>query len=79
MRINLDEMSRTEIHHLIDEFIHNQRDREVLKRKLTDGITYERLSEEFDLSVGQAKNIVYRGKDKLFRCIERINNHGSDK
>ena len=73
MRINLDEMSRTEIHHLIDEYIHNERNRAILKRKLTDDITYEKLAEEYDLSVGQAKNIVYRGKDKLFRCIERIN------
>lgn len=69
--MKIEELSRSEIYHLIDEYIHNQRDREILKRKLTDGITYEKLSEEFDLSVGQTKNIVYKGKDKLFRHIPR--------
>ena len=69
--MKIEELSRTEIHHYIDEYIHNQRDREILKRKLTDGITYEKLSEEFSLSVGQTKNIVYKGKDKLFRHIPR--------
>lgn len=69
--MKIEELSRTEIHHYIDEYIHNQRDREILKRKLTDGISYEKLSEEFDLSVGQTKNIVYKGKDKLFRHIPR--------
>lgn len=36
-----------------------QRNREITKRKLVDGITFESLAEEFDLSVRQAKNIVY--------------------
>ena len=74
--MKLDDLSRSEIHHLIDEYIHNQRDRAVLKRKLTDGITYEKLAEEFDLSVGQTKNIVYKGKDRLFLILERLE-HGS--
>lgn len=72
--MKLDELSRSEIHHLIDEYIHNQRDREILKRRLTDGITYERLAEEFDMSVGQIKNIVYKGKDRLFLILERLEN-----
>ena len=72
--MNLNDLSRDEIHYLIDQYIHNERDRAVLKRKSTDGITYEKLSEEFDLSVGQVKNIVYKGKDRLFLCLERMNN-----
>ena len=67
--MKLGDMSRTEIHHLIDEYIHNERDRQILKRRLTDGITYERLAEEFDMSVGQIKNIVYKGQDKLIRHV----------
>lgn len=70
--MKIEDLSRSEIHHLIDEYIHNERDRMVLKRKLTDGITYEKLGEEFDMSVGQIKNIVYKGKDRLFLCIERM-------
>lgn len=65
----LADLSRSQLEHLIDEWILNQRDRAVLKRRLLDGVTFERLSEEFDLSVRQTKNIVYKAKDKLFRHI----------
>lgn len=60
------DLPRTEIEHLIDEWILKERDREVLKRRLLDGITYETLAEEFELSVRQTKRIVYKAEDKLF-------------
>lgn len=34
-----DNLSRSEISHLIDEWIFNERDRAVLKRRLLDGVT----------------------------------------
>lgn len=37
-----------------------------MKRRLLDGITYDRLAEEFDLSVRQVKNIVYKGENRIF-------------
>lgn len=52
---------------LIDEYIHSERDRAILKRRLIDGITYEALAEEFDLSVTQVKRIVYKGEDIIFK------------
>lgn len=66
---SLNDMSRTEIHNLIDEYVHNERDRKILKRRLTDGITYERLAEEFDMSVGQIKNIVYKHKQRILNIV----------
>lgn len=54
---------------LIDEHIHNERDRRILKRRLIDGICYEPLAEEFDMSVRQMKNIVYKLQERLFRHI----------
>jgi len=62
-----DNFSRSEISGLIDEWILNERDRRILKRRLLDGICYEPLAEEFNLSVRQIKNIVYKCEDKLFR------------
>lgn len=69
--MKLNDLSRTEIHHLIDEYIHNEYHRAILKRRLTDGITYEKLAEEFDMSVGQIKNIVYKSQDRLMRIYIR--------
>lgn len=59
--------SRTQIEFEIDEWILNERNRKILKRRLLDGITYEQLALEFDMSVRQIKNIVYKCEDKLFR------------
>lgn len=54
---------------LIDEWIFSERDRELLKRRLLDGIVYEALAEEFQLSVRQTKTIVRRGLDTLTKHI----------
>ena len=53
-------LSRSEISALIDEWILSERDRSVLKRRLLDGVCYEPLAEEFDLSVRQIQRIVYK-------------------
>lgn len=61
--------SRSEISAAIDEWIFNERDRAILKRRLLDGIPYEPLAEEFDLSVAQIKRIVYKSRGKLFKHL----------
>ena len=64
--------SRSELEDGINEWIigrNAERNRKLLKRRLIDGLTFERLAEEFDISVRQAKNIVYRCEDKLFSHI----------
>ena len=61
------DLSRSEISYLIDEWIFSERDRKILKRRLLDGICYEPLAEEFDMSVRQIKNIVYKGEQRIFK------------
>lgn len=63
-------LSAPEINRRIDEWIlgrHAERNRKILKRRLIDGICYEPLAEEFDMSVRQIKNIVYKGENKIFK------------
>lgn len=62
-------LSRSEWENLIDQWIFKERDREILKRRLLDGICYEPLAEEFDLSVQQVKNIVYKATERLIKHI----------
>lgn len=57
--------TNSQIAKLIDELIHSERDRAILKRRLIDGICFEPLAEEFDLSVVQVRRIVYKGQEKL--------------
>lgn len=63
------ELSRSEICALIDEWILNERNREILKRRLCDGICFEPLAEEFGMSVRQVKNIVYKSQEILFKHV----------
>ena len=58
-------MSRSQLQEIIDEWIFNERNRNIVKRRLLDGITFEALAEEFDLSVQQTKNIVYKCQNAL--------------
>ena len=53
---------RSAIEYTIDEWIFNERNRAILKRRLLDGITFEKLAEEFELSTQQVKTIVYKGQ-----------------
>jgi hypothetical protein len=59
------EIPISEVEHLIDEWIFNERNRKICKRKMIDGITFERLAEEFDLSTQQVKSIVYKSWEVL--------------
>lgn len=61
--------SRSEIERVIDEWIFHERDRKVLKRRILDGICYEPLAEEFDMSVRQIKNIVYKNERKIMEHL----------
>lgn len=68
----IENVSKSQLEHLIDEWIigrNAERDRAIIKRRLIDGIYFEPLAEEFDLSVRQVKNIVYKSERKIFRHI----------
>ena len=65
-------LNASELSKLIDEWIigsHAERNRRILKRRLIDGLTYDALAEEFDLSVRHTKTIVYKCEEKLFKHL----------
>ncbi|MBP5728037.1 MAG: hypothetical protein J6Y48_13280 [Clostridia bacterium] len=63
------EYTNSQIREIIGEYIHSERDRKIMERRLIDGITFERLAEEFELSVRCTKTIVYRCQVEIFRHI----------
>ena len=63
------EYTNSQIREIIGEYIHSERDRKIMERRLIDGITFERLAEEFDLSVRRTKTIVYECQVQIFRHI----------
>lgn len=54
---------------LISDHIHSLRDRRILHRRLIDGLTFDALAEEFELSERQVKNIVYKNESILFKFL----------
>ena len=68
-RDELADISNDELSELIDKWIKGENVRAILKRRLIDCICFEPLAEEFDLSVRQTKNIVYKAEQLLFKHI----------
>ena len=65
-------LSRDELDALIDQWIlgkNAERNRRLLKRRLFDGICYEPLAEEFEISDKQARNIVNKCMAILIKHI----------
>lgn len=66
------QLNRDIVENLIEQWVigkHGERDRAILHRRMIDGICYEPLAEEFNLSVDQIKRIVYKRQDEIFRHI----------
>jgi hypothetical protein len=70
---DLSEYSRSDLERAIDEWIilrrHSERNRQILKRYLLDGICFEPLAEEYGMSVRQIQNIVYKTQEILFKHL----------
>lgn len=69
MNMEIYDLDRYQWEALIDRWIFNQRDRAILKRRLLDGICFEPLAEEFNLSVRQVQKIVYKSQNKLISKV----------
>ena len=59
------DLTRSEWTRIIDECIHDRKWRENFKRRWLDGVKFEPLAEEFDLSVRQTQRIVKACEQKI--------------
>ena len=66
---SMKDYTNSRMREVIGEYIHSERDRNLLIRRYVDGITYEKLAEEFDISVAQVKRIIYRHENMIFRNL----------
>lgn len=62
--------SNSQMEKIINEYIHSERGRKLLKRRYIDGILQESLAEEFNLSVRQVQNIIYKHENLIFKKLE---------
>lgn len=64
------EYSNSRVREIIGEYIHSERDRGIMIRRMVDEITMERLAEEFGLSVSQTKRIIWKNSEIVFRHLK---------
>lgn len=63
----LDTMYNEEIAYYIDKYVRGERPRAILKRRLIDEISQEKIAEEFDISVTHVKRILCKAKEQFFK------------
>ena len=59
----------SEIRFLIDEFIHVQKYRDILKSRFIDGETFDALALHYDMSDRQIRRIVCKLQEQLFKHL----------
>lgn len=64
------EYTNSRIREAIAEHIHNERNRRIMERRLIDGITFEKLAEEHEMSVSQVKRIIWKCSETVFRHVK---------
>lgn len=64
------EYTNSQIRNVIAEHIHSERDRKILERRLIDGIVFEKLAEEFEMSPRQIRTIVHKNEMILYKHIK---------
>ena len=65
--MKIEDISNSELSELIDEWIHSERDRMIMKSRLIDGLTFESLAEKHDMSTRHIKRVVYKCEQQIFK------------
>ena len=74
-KVDLSDVKNSDIANAIDEYIHSERDRKILKLRLIDGLTYSQTveylykHENIIISERQVMRIVSKTEEVLFRHI----------
>jgi DNA-directed RNA polymerase specialized sigma24 family protein len=63
------EYTNSQIREAISEHIHSERDRKILERRLIDGVVFEKLAEEMEMSPRQIRSIVHKAESVLFKHL----------
>jgi DNA-binding CsgD family transcriptional regulator len=58
-------LTNSQLAELIGEHIHSERDRQILKLKLIDGYTYEKIAEIYEMSPRYIRSLVKKQTGRL--------------
>ena len=63
------EYTNSQIRELIAEHLHNQVDRKMVFERLVNGLTFEKISEIYQLDIKTVRKRIHRCEEILFRHI----------
>ena len=63
------EYTNSQIRELIAEHIHNATDRKMVFERLVNGLTFEKISEIYQLDIKTVRKRIHRCEETLFRHI----------
>lgn len=63
------EISNDDIAAMIEKWVKGTRNREIMRDRLIDIMTYERIAEKHDLSVRYVKTLIYHQEEIIFKHI----------
>lgn len=63
--------SRDELFNIIDQYIHSERDRALMKRRLHDRVSIETLSEEFEMSPRRCFEVVKHNRSLIIVHLQK--------
>lgn len=67
-----EDYSNQRVCEVIDDYIHNARDREIILANLVDGVSYDELAGQYSLAYESIKDIMRKGRAALDRHYDRI-------
>lgn len=59
------ELTNSELAEMISEHIHSERDRQIMRMKLIDGLTYEKIAENMEMSPRYIRALVKKLTERL--------------
>ena len=65
------EYSNSRIREIIGEYIHDEKHRKLMARRMIDNVTIDRLAEETELRVSQVKRIIKKNMEVIYRHMSK--------
>ena len=68
-REDFDDIPISAITHVIDEYVHSERDRQIMKSYLCDGYSMFEIANKVDISFKTVQRVIAKHEEKIFRHL----------
>ena len=69
MTFNFEGFTNSRIDEVIEEYIHSARDREIMRRRLIDGETYQEIADSMMISARTVRAVTSKLRGRIFKHL----------